>query len=185
MSNGWGASGPRTAIALGAIAAAVCGGCGGNGSSGTDARGFSVRADTTMTTAASLTRARFVMRINRTCRRTWPAILENFAAYGGRLAPELSGGRRYAKAIRLSFTAGLDFYVFDAIYNLGAPPGEEKRVEEMIGTMQESVERTQRGLRPVRSPEQLEAHFAAYNRLAREYGLDDCLVADMHLPAPL
>ncbi len=178
-------SGLRAAIVLSAIAAAGFGGCGGGDSYVTGERGFSVRADTTMTTAASLTRARFLTRINRTCRRTWPTILDNFVVYGGRLAPELSGKRRYAKAVRLSFTAGLDFYVFDAIYNLGAPPGEEGHVEAMIAAMQESVERTQRGLRPIRSPHQLEAHFAAYNRLARAYGLDDCLVGGAHLPAAL
>jgi hypothetical protein len=173
----------RGALALGAIAAAGFGGCGnGDGSSGTDEPGFSVIADTTVTTAASLAKARFLARINRTCRRTWPTILHNFVVYGRRPPPELGGGRRYAKAVRLSFIAGLDFYVFDAIYNLGAPPDDEQRVEEMIGTMQESIERTQRGLRPISSPGKLETHFAPYNHLARAYGLTDCLVAGPHLP---
>jgi hypothetical protein len=138
-----------------------------------------------MTTAASLTRAGFVVRINRTCQRTWPTILDNFLVYGSSLAPELSDKGRYAKAVQFSFMAGLDFYVFDAIYGLGAPRGEEEHVEEMIGAMQESVERTQRGLRPIRSAEQLEAHFDAYNALARAYELDDCLVAGAHLPPAL
>jgi hypothetical protein len=196
--NGRRISSLRAAIGLTAIAVAGLAGCGGSGSSGAGGasgsrgtggaaeRGFSVRADTTVTTAAaSLTKARFLARMNRTCRRTWPTILHNFVVYGRRPGPELGGRRRYAKAVRLTFTAGLDFYVFDAIYNLGAPPGDEERVEEMIGTMQESVERTQRGLRPIPSPRRLQAHFAAYNRLARAYGLDDCLVAGAHLPPAL
>jgi hypothetical protein len=177
------------ATAVATVATAGLAGCGGGGEDGAgggsataNERGFSVRADTTATTAAALTKAEFLARINAACRNRWSTIHNNFAVLADRQPPKFSDRRRYGKAVRLTFMAGLDFYVFDTIYDVGAPPGDERRVEEMLGAMQESVERTQRGLAPIRSPKQLEAHFATYNRLARAYGLDDCLVAGAHLP---
>jgi hypothetical protein len=155
------------------IAASVAvAGCG----SETDPReDFTVRASTTVATGP-LDRKRFVVRVNRICRKAWVEVLGNFSRYSG--WPDqarLSEQDAFAKSVRLTFLAGYDFYVFDEIYNLGGPPEEERQVEEIIGELQRAVELGQRRIR-VESAGELTELFAGYNRLARGYGLDDCLV---------
>jgi hypothetical protein len=123
----------------------------------------------------SLTKPRFVVRVNELCRREWPVIVENFAEYSGVQSPRMSRKDLFAKSVRLSFLAGLDFHVFDNIRRMKAPAGEQRQVEGVIGEMQIAVERGQRELHAY-SPGQLSAQFADYNRAARRYGLVDCVV---------
>jgi hypothetical protein len=171
----------RPIVALVAVVALVSAGCGGHSNAAeTGNRGFSVEADTTMTTG-SLSKGAFIAKINGLCERKWPLIDQNFVEYIGTLNPRWSQERRFANAVRLSFMAGVDFHIFDEIYNLGAPEGEEQNVEKVIGAMQEAVERGQRQVRVI-SPVELQALFGRYNELARRYGLDECLVSGMHLP---
>ena len=77
--------------------------------------------------------------------------------------------------------AVIDFHIFDSIRILGAPQGEEREIEEIIGPMQSAVERGQKKLVPVSSVAQVSTLFGEYNRRARQYGLDDCLVDESHL----
>lgn len=164
----------RAALALIAIAAlvAIFAGCGGADSATEPS--FTLRADTTMT-VGSVTKARFVAQANQACRHGWVVILENFAQYSSWQSPKLSERALFAKSVRFSFLAGLDFYIFDDIQKLKAPAGEKENVEEVIGKMQIAVERGQRELRAY-TPAQLSAQFAEYNQAARRYGLEDCLV---------
>jgi hypothetical protein len=180
----------RTAVAVVAVAvvAAMAPGCGGSGGGDPSSSGgkeFSVEADTTMTTARSLTRPKFVAHVNSLCRRKWKFILNavrQTSAITGKLHPQTSGMQRYLRGIRLSYFASLDFHLFDEIHRLGAPPGETRAVENLIGTMQEGVERGER--MRISSRAQLEPLFADYNRVARGYGLDECLIAGAHIPRP-
>ena len=126
-------------------------------------------------TVGPVTKARFVTQANHACRHGWGVILENFAQYSSWQSPKLSERELFAKAVRFSFLAGLDFWIFDPIQKLKAPVGEKESVEEVIGKMQIAVERGERGLRAY-TPTQLSAQFADYNRVARRYGLEDCLV---------
>jgi hypothetical protein len=161
------------AMAFGAAVA----GCGGDNGDATasDDQGYSVEADTTMTTA-NLDKAQFVSRVNKICRKSWPIVVHNFAEYSETQDPRFSKKARFAQALHLSLLAGIDFYIFDGIYNLGAPPGQERQVEEIIGPFQSAVERGQKELVPLSSRAQAVALFDDYNQRARQYGLTDCLV---------
>lgn len=169
-------------VAALAAAAAGCGGSGGeNEVEGYP--GFEVVARTVVTTAdPPLAKGRFLAEVAAICRRAWPTVEENFAEYSGWQREDgLGGAELYATSARDSYLAGVDFHIFDEIYNLGGPEGEEEEVEEIIGAMQTAVELGQRRVR-VESPAELRALFADYNRLARAYGLDGCLVAGGNLP---
>lgn len=148
-------------------------GCGSDGDS-TDA-GFRVQASTTVTTG-SLGKPQFVHRVNQLCREGWVIILDNFTKYSSwQEGDGLTRQEIFAKSVKESFLAGFDFHVFDEIYRLGGPEGEEESVEDVIGALQLAVERGQRQLR-VTTPAQLDSLFADYNRRALEYGFVDCLV---------
>jgi hypothetical protein len=133
-----------------------------------------VVADTTVA-PASFPEAQLVPRINGICRKAWPIIIDNFTEYrswqGQKESPKL-----FTKVARLSLMAGIDFHIFDYVYNLGAPPSEQRKIEEIIGTMQSAVERGQKGLAPVSTVAQVDKLFSDYNRMAQRYGLGECLV---------
>lgn len=164
-----------------AVALLITVGCGGEDSAGAGNQKFSVRADTTVTTGSLPTKARFVARVNQICRNGWKVILQNFSEYSSWQDPKLSERQLFAKSVRLSYTAGVDFHIFDEIYNLGAPKGEERPTEDVIGAMQVAVEKGQRVV-SVPTAAKLKELFAKYNQAAHEYGFDDCLVAGSHLP---
>jgi hypothetical protein len=175
---------PFTTMVAGALslvlAAAGCGGeSPGGGTSGGSS--FVVRASTTVTTGAASTRAHFVARVNQICRKKWRVILENFSQYSSWQGPELTERQLYADSIRESYLAGVDFHIFDSIFKMGAPKGQERAVEEVIGAMQAAVETGQRVV-AVDNAAKLEALFGDYNAAAREYGFVDCLVESPHLP---
>jgi hypothetical protein len=164
------------ALAMGAIAVGC--GCGGSGGAGEQA---SAEAAGQVRTTASMTKAQFTAHFNRVCRRAWPEILKNVAEYGKSQNPGLSEKELFANAVRYSFMAGFDYYVFNGIHTLGAPQQQEHRGTTLIFTMKEAVERAIHGVW-LPSPAQLAALFADYNHAARRYGLGACLVAGPHLP---
>ncbi len=166
----------RVAAALAiAVIAAGCGSSEGGGEqTSTDGVG---QARTT----ASMTKAQFTAHFNAICRRTWPEILENVATYNKSQSTRLSKQKLFENAVRYSFMAGFDYYVFNGIHTLGAPEQQEHKGTALIFTMKEAVEKAIHRVW-LTSPAQLVALFSNYNRAARRYGLDDCLVAGSHLP---
>jgi hypothetical protein len=157
---------------------AVAAGCGGSDSS--NAQTYSVEASTVITTA-SIGKPQFVPRVNKICREAWVEILDNWAEYSSWQDPKESARKRFSEAVQLSLLAGIDFHIFDEILNLGAPKGEEREVEEIVGPMQIAVELGQK-LRPsLYSVAEVSEHFDEYNQRAQRYGLDDCLVNEAHL----
>lgn len=166
-------------IAVAALLVAT-GGCGGS-STGDDERTYSVQASTTMT-AAQLTKAQFIRRMNATCRKAWITILDNFDQYSSSQDPRVDAEERFAEAVQSSLLAGLVFHIFDNFRILGAPPGEEKALEDVIGRFQYAAETGQIQKPPgLHSAADVARHFSDYNRVARVYGLGDCLVDEAHL----
>lgn len=169
-------------VAMLAIAAIAAGyGC-GSGDDSTEAKGqtSNKEADAGRTTDA-MTKAQFVTHFNDVCRHAWPEILQNAAEYSGLQNPKLSKKKLFANTVRYSYMAGFDFHIFNEIHALGAPEQQEHKGTKLNFTMKEAVERAIHRVW-LNSPAQLTALFAAYNRAARRYGLDDCLVAGAHLP---
>lgn len=164
-----------------ALLVAGCGGDEGESSAATDggSQGFTVKASTTME-PGKLRKAQFIARVNQYCRRAWVIILDNFKQYHSWLNKKSSAQKRFSMSVRLSLLAGIDFHIFDNIRLLGAPRGEEAEIEDIIGPMQEAVERGQR-LDPLHSVAELEALFSVYNRRAQQYGLTYCPVDRAHI----
>jgi hypothetical protein len=161
-----------TVVTLSAGLSAGCGGGGGD-------RAYSVEAATTMITADNLDKAEFISRINRICRREWSVIV-NVRRYHG--LKSNSPRQRFAEAVRIPLMSGIDFLIFDSIRLLGSPPGEERKIEAIVGPMQYAVETAQKQSPPrLFSTADVERHFSEYNRRARRYGLEDCLVNRAHL----
>lgn len=176
------------ALAIAASLAAVAVGCGGGaassngGGSSTSATGQTATQRTEATTpATSMTKARYVAWLNHICRRSWPVILRNVAEYRSWQEPNPSREERVEETIRYSYMAGFDYYVFSKVIAWG-PPGEHRRGgKRMINAMKKAAED---GLHRVwiGSLKELASVFADYNRIARQYGVDQCLVAGAHIP---
>lgn len=167
----------QTIGSLAIAAAVVVVGCGGS-----NEPGFHVKAPTTVTTGP-VTKAQFVDRVNRICRRAWPRILSYYIPYSRHQKNKrLSDLEVFARTVRISFLATIDFVVFDSVHEMPAPEGEKARVEEVIGKLQRAVELGQRRVR-IHSLAQFASVFEAYNLAAHQYGLDDCLVDGARLLA--
>lgn len=123
-----------------------------------------------------LTKRQFVGQINRACRKEWGHIFDNWFAYRRTQNPKLSKETRFSKAVKLSLTAGITVYIFDSMYRLGAPRGQERQIEGIIGSMQSATERIWKGLVPASSVALVSSLYGPYNQRASRYGLTDCLV---------
>lgn len=141
-----------------------------------------MQANTTVFPASpTIDKAQFVKRVNKICREGWVTIFDNWNVYSSTQDPTLSEKERFIDAARLSLMAGIEFHIFDEIFRLGGPTGEEREVEVMIGTLQSAIERAQKGLAPIDSVAQVTELFDDYNQLARQDGLDECLVDEARL----
>jgi hypothetical protein len=170
-------------VATISAATLVVGGCGGSGdgSTGSTGTGFDVQASTVMYVAnPRISKAEFIRRVEGYCRKAWPSVRHSSRTYIHDEAQSGSRKERASEAIRNSLMGSIDFQIFDNIHILGTPPGEERAIEEIVGPMQEAVERGQR-LGPLYSIAEVTALFGKFNRQASRYGLRDCLVEESHL----
>lgn len=169
----------------GLLTAALClvlAGCGGDEQGSGPGANYTVRASTTMTVASPrLDKAQFISRVNRICREAWATVIDNWHQYSKSQSSGLSEAERFEDAVKRSLLAGIDFHIFDSIRILGAPPGEQKAIEEIIGPFQRSVELGQQRYWRAQNADEVVANFQEYNRLARMYGLNDCLVDQSRL----
>jgi hypothetical protein len=173
----------RRLIGVALAVAAIAAGCGDSGgdSAGAGDQASTAEAKVERTTDA-MTKAQFVAHFNEVCRRAWPEIRRNAAEYSRLQDPHLSQKELFAKVVRYSFMAGFDFNIFNPMHELGTPSDRsEHQGTTMNFEMKEAVERAIHRMW-LHSPAQLATLFADYNRAARRYGLDECLIAGSHLP---
>jgi len=162
------------------VATTILAGCGDDEAG--DSEAYAVEASTTVTVASPpLTKPQFVSRLNRICRKAWDTVHDNWDVYTGTQSLQLSARERFEEAVRLSLLAGLDFHIFDNVRALGAPPGQADEIEAIIGPFQAAVELGWKERWRAYSIEEIAPQFETYNRLARRYGLDDCLVTHARL----
>jgi hypothetical protein len=134
----------------------------------------------------SLTKPKFLAHVNEVCRRKWRFIMnavKQTRVLWEKQYPRVDDRENYTRAVRLSFFSSLNFLIFDWVHRLGAPPGEKRTLEELLGAMQEATDRGSRGPR-LTTVSQVKALFISYNEEARRFGLDQCLVSGAHLPRP-
>lgn len=165
------------------LALAAVAGCGGDTKEAPPrptVQTYDPEASTEMTTA-SLTRAEFVRRMNGTCRRAWATVWDNWRVYSRTQDRKQSKRARTAEAIELSLLAGIDFHIFDNFRAIGAPPGDERRLEATIEPFQAAVELGWEKIEPVSTFAEVAELFGPYNKRALAYGLDDCVVDGPHL----
>lgn len=158
----------------------------GTGCGGEDpAESYDPEASTTMTVAEPpLTETRFIERVNSICREAWTTVLDNWEVYTGTQDQKLSERERFEEAVRVSLLAGIVFHIFDDIRQLGAPTGEEKEIEEIIGPFQIAAELGWKEEWRAHSVADVVEQFETYNERAADYELDACLVTEERL-APL
>jgi hypothetical protein len=152
--------------------------------SGTTTRAYPARASTIATVSAGITKAQFVARANQICRRGWRKVLQNFSEFSSWQSHKLSREELFEKSVRLSFLPGLNFLVFDDLHGLPVPASQKSRAEEVVSEMLVANERGQEVV-DVSTPAELSALFAGYNRTARQYGLESCLVNSARLAKAL
>jgi hypothetical protein len=169
---------------VGLLLAAVSPGCGGKADSqpsGVRGHTYSVRANTTVTTA-EIEKAEYQVQANTICKISQGIILKRLADYRAEQGHATKAKKLIAGAIQMYFLPAIEFQ-FDGLYGMGAPSGDEDQVEEMIGTMQYAIETGQKGgisSMRVSSANQLTELFQVFNRLAWDYGIDRCTVDKSH-----
>ena len=159
---------PRSTILLAAslaAAIAVATGCGG----GDEADGES-SADITITTS-SLDKPQFVKKVLAVCEDERSQIPARFASYERKNS---SGSQSYEGGIRAVILPTFQAEV-TRISKLGAPAGEETRVEAILTAQQEAIDEVS-DLESIPSINEVVPHFAEANQLIRRYGLTNCLV---------
>lgn len=173
-------------LLAGLVALTALSGCGGGNENAVTAKNltysvnghtYPVRADTTITTA-SVDKDQYVSQVERVCQEAWPVIRKNYREDLQWASQHQTRKTRIEHLIHESILAGIDFHIFDGIYGLKAPEGEGARIEELIGTLQSAVERG--GKLHLHTEKQLLGLFDEFNRRARQYGVDECLVDAAH-----
>lgn len=158
---------------IAAVIAAIIGGCGSSGSSGTAAGGGYRSPLETPLTTASFSKAQYIVKANAVCKEDWAEILENFASYQDERGPSVGDRKLFAGASHRFVLPSIQIE-FDHLHYLGAPAGEQPQVEDMLAAMQSDIYDGQD--QRIFSPGQLEAIFRNFNRLARQYGINECPV---------
>jgi hypothetical protein len=187
------------ALAVAAAIALIVGGCGGSSSGGSTAAsgGESTAAahgessgggsggESTGTTPAgggkettahssSLSKAEFVEQANAICTREKTKGLEEMGAYAKQHRGAATGQAKIeliGEAIQKVFLPSVQSQV-NQIRALGAPAGDEQEVEALLDSLEEAVEKASQG---TASSARFGQAFASSGKLAREYGLSDCV----------
>lgn len=146
----------------------LLGGCGGDDDGGADSGSASVEV-----TASSLGKEQFLTRANAACRKERAAILQRVGDYLQRHEDDRKPkAELYADMMRVVLVPTVEAEI-EAIRELGAPAGEEEKVEEILRAQEEAVDDVT-GLRDVKSVIEVERHFLPSGELASAYGLGDC-----------
>jgi hypothetical protein len=191
------------ALAVAAAIALIVGGCGSSGSSSTAATGGESTAaangestaandestggggESTGTASAggnkettahssSLSKAEFVKQANAICTREKTKGLEAMGAYAKQHRGAATGQAKIeliGEAIQKVFLPSVQSQV-NQIRALGAPAGDEQEVEALLDSLEEAVEKASQG---TASSARFGQAFASSGKLAREYGLSDCV----------
>jgi len=174
---------------LAALAAAiiVVGGCGSSGdsSTGTTAEGGSTTAESVTeettgdsinveVTTSDLTKAEFVQQANAICAKNNKELNDQFQAFlKENNVPEdrLPTEKELSKAVDAVIEPVIGTQI-DEIQALGAPAGEEEKVEKILTAAAKGVKKSEE--EPALLLNDKGSPFDEANKLSREYGLQAC-----------
>jgi hypothetical protein len=154
----------RGAIVLGAVVAALfVAGCGSGD-------------DSTTVTTGSLSKEAFVKKADAICTKGNLSMQKGFASYLRKHKKSIIALRHPSKADYEGLIIGVLVpnleREIDEIRALGAPSGDEKRIEEIFAAWEEGIEVAEND--PAAVKHSSEAIFGVASRLAKEYGLEVC-----------
>jgi hypothetical protein len=149
-------------------------GCGSEDGS-SEARGSNVTPEVGLPLHySSLTKAQYLVRANRICEASWTEMVGRFADAQRQQGPNADQAKMFAYSSQTSFLLHMQFW-YDDISYLGAPKGDKHRVEEMLKALQLAVVIGEEWHIP--NATLYSAIFSTFSRLARQYGLDECVVS--------
>ncbi len=148
-----------TALALSALVIVAVGtGCGG-GNSG-----------------ASLTKAEFIRRANVICAKAGKEVHSEFLAYAktleGKEPKTRSGITAAQKKVAETIVIPVKQKEVEQLSKLDAPVGDSDRIATVLNAIEQGIEKAQ--AEPVLATTNAEEVFGASEKIARNYGLDDC-----------
>jgi hypothetical protein len=162
-----------TAAAVGLVVA----GCGnsddGDGNGSVSGSETNSQANVSVTTS-SLTKAQFVEKATRVCEDERQTIPTRSEAYQRTAPKDQSATEAYEGGVRAVLLPTFQAEV-DGITDLGAPKGEEKRVEAILTARQQAIDEVEE-LKSIKSIDDVTGHFAEANELMRKYGLTNCTI---------
>ncbi|MGB7588773.1 MAG: hypothetical protein WBM00_08700 [Solirubrobacterales bacterium] len=164
---------PRSTALLAAatMVAATAGGCGGGGSTSEPSEGGNGDAITT----SSLSKAQYISRASAACQRQQEKIGLRVIAFekqhpsGGARTPKIYAEE--VKAVWLPMVEG----EIRALHELGAPAGDEAKIEAMLAADEASVARAA-SLKRIKSLEAAAGLFSRAGEMLRAYGLEKCTI---------
>jgi hypothetical protein len=156
----------RGAIALAAVVTVlVLAGCGGGGEAG----------DSSIA-AGSLSKATFIKKADAICTKGNARLQKGFAAYLRKNKKSIVTLRHPSKADYEGLIGGVLVpnleWEIEEIRALGAPSGDEAKIEEIFTALEEGIEVAENDPEAVKHSS--EAIFGVGSRLAKEYGLVVC-----------
>ncbi len=160
----------RLTILLAAVIAAmlVAAGC-GDDDDGSDGGS----ADISVTTS-SITKPQFVKKATEVCEEERTKIPTRSAAYERTAPDKQSPAEAYTGGVKAVILPTFQAEV-TKITKLGAPAGQEERVEAILEAEQAAIDEVSE-METIRTIDDVVVHFGDSNKLLREYGLTNCLV---------
>ncbi len=152
----------RTAL-IGVVAAVLLAGCGGG-------------SDSTAVTTGSLSKAAFIKKADAVCAKGTERLQKGFATYLRKNKKSIIALRHPSKADYEGLIGGILIpnleREIEEIRKLGAPNGDEERIEAIFTAWEEGIEVAEND--PAAVKHNSEAIFGVGSRLAKEYGLEVC-----------
>ena len=133
--------------------------------------------DSSSGTAASLSKAAFVREADAICRENREKVIKAAAKIPLQKKPE-AREEVERKLISSLLIPGLE-EVVDRIRDLGPPPGGEEQIERILALTEDAIEEAETEPETYVAGEKYRngsVHFGEANRLARSYGMKNCLV---------
>jgi hypothetical protein len=157
------------------MAIIVAAGCGGDSDKGSTAtRDLSTVPRIGLPVfISSLTKQQYLAQANGRCRESWADMSIDIPFQRRAQRAELNDSQRFAYFSRTSFFPRVQFW-FDDISYLGAPRKDRVQIEDILKALQWAIFSGEE--QHITSPELMVAVFGSFNRLARAYGLHECII---------